>query len=210
MLRRRPATGHDAANASSFGPSLERWLVAGIRPGGMLERLCHLLCGDGQQTLALSMDHALRVAGYMRPYRASAGEVLIQEGDRNGSTDLLVIIEGHVHVHTRVDAGGTAWDLELCPLGPGDMMGALALLDADPRQATCKARTDVVGATLSRGALAVLGQDQPAIAARFMATVCQRLAQQLRHNNRLQAQAMERARHLQDRLGGTSATTTPP
>lgn len=210
MLRRRPATGSDAANASSFGPSLDRWLVAGLKPGGTLERLCHLLCGDEQRPLALSMEQALRVAGYMRPYRASAGEVLSAEGERNGSTDLLVVIEGRISVHTRVGAGGNAWDLELAPLGPGDMLGALALLDAEPRQATSRAVTDVVGATLSRGSLAVLGQDQPAIAARLMASVCQRLAQQLRHNNRLQALAMESTRHLQERLGSAPANTTPP
>lgn len=65
------------------------------------------------------------------------GEVLIGEGEPADA--MYVIVEGQVLV-TRRTTGGAV--LRICVLGPGELVGLVALIDSGPRTATCT----VVGA----------------------------------------------------------------
>jgi CRP-like cAMP-binding protein len=71
-------------------------------------------------------------------------------------------------------------------LGPGHLIGEMALLDGGPRTATCIATTPLKGAVLSRNALRRLMHEEPAVAAKLLAAILFRMSQRLRDATRQQ------------------------
>lgn len=69
------------------------------------------------------------VAAALEPVRLAAGEALFHKGDVGDS--LYVIVAGRVRVHDG--------ELLFNELGPGDVAGEMAVLDAEPRSATVTA-----------------------------------------------------------------------
>jgi CRP/FNR family transcriptional regulator, cyclic AMP receptor protein len=69
-------------------------------------------------------------------------------------------------------------------LGPGSLIGEMALLDDQPRAASCTASSDLQMAILTREALQTIMQTQPAVGARLMLAVSKRLADRLRETLR--------------------------
>jgi CRP/FNR family transcriptional regulator, cyclic AMP receptor protein len=130
----------------------------------------------------LSLNDALVVIDHMQPRNVSAGTVLIREGDRRKGSFMLLVIEGEVTVESRsVD---DANHLVLNVLGPGSLIGEMALLDDQPRAASCTASSDLQMAILTREALQTIMQTQPAVGARLMLAVSKRLADRLRETLR--------------------------
>jgi len=74
------------------------------------------------------------VARNLTEHRAAAGDVLVEEG-RSGR-ELIVIVEGEATVSRHGRA--------VARLGPGDVVGEVALLDHGPRTATVVADTPVL------------------------------------------------------------------
>jgi CRP-like cAMP-binding protein len=74
------------------------------------------------------------IAQNVTEHRFTAGDVLMQEGDRG--REFFVIVEGTVTVHLD--------DRSLSRIGPGGFVGEMALLDRHPRSATVIAETDLV------------------------------------------------------------------
>jgi CRP/FNR family transcriptional regulator, cyclic AMP receptor protein len=122
------------------------------------------------------------VIDHMQPRSVAAGTVLIREGDRRKGSFMLLVIEGEVTVESRsVD---DANHLVLNVLGPGSLIGEMALLDDQPRAASCTASSDLQMAILTREALQTIMQTQPAVGARLMLAVSKRLADRLRETLR--------------------------
>ena len=95
----------------------------------------------------LSDPQRAALAGAFTLQRASAGEVVIREGD---SGDLFYIVaRGTVVVSVESSHGGSR---ELARLSEGDQFGELALLKAGRRNATVTARSDCLFLTLPRQA----------------------------------------------------------
>jgi CRP/FNR family transcriptional regulator/CRP/FNR family cyclic AMP-dependent transcriptional regulator len=81
-----------------------------------------------------------------RRRRYRRGDVLFHQGDPGHG--LYLVIAGHLKVVLLRETGE---ELILSILGPGDVVGEMALLDSAPRSATVVALEAVETATLSRG-----------------------------------------------------------
>ena len=130
----------------------------------------------------LSMEDALVVVDHMVPKRVSAQTVLIREGQRTQGNFMLLVIEGEVTVESH--STGEADNLVLNVLGPGSIVGEMALMDDAPRAASCTATSDLRAAILTREALEKIVQTHPAVGARLMLGISKRLADRLRETLR--------------------------
>ncbi len=181
-------------------------------------RAAALLVTEGA-LVELSAADARTVVGYMRPQLARAGEVVIREGETRHSDFMALLLDGEVTVESTVAAAHDS-SMVVSVLGPGSLIGDMALIDGAPRSATCTAATDLALAVLTRDALMRLIEDQPAVAARLLLAVAKRIADHLRETNRklltfaqvgkAMQQELEAAhsvnRRLLDQLGGRGAT----
>ena len=68
-------------------------------------------------------------------------------------------------------------------VGPGSIVGEMAVIDGVPRSATCTASTDLVVVILSREALLKIIKDNAPVAARLLLAISKRLADRLRQAN---------------------------
>ncbi len=124
----------------------------------------------------LSLEDAAVVVAHMRLVSFNAGAVLLREGDREHLDHMLLVLHGQVSVSTQTGGQTT----EVSVLGPGALIGEMALLDGAPRSTTCTAVTAVQSAGMSRKGLEMLIVRQPAVAARLMVCLSCRLAERLR------------------------------
>lgn len=134
-----------------------------------------------------------RLAAAGRTERFAAGEVVCREGD--ASAGLYVIRAGTVRITKRTAEGV----VEVAVLGPGEVVGELALLDSRPRSAsaTClKAcellaidRTDFMDLLVSASSRATLDSVFAALVERVRATTEQV------HHKEIARQALEAERH---------------
>lgn len=97
--------------------------------------------------------------------RFAAGETIFAKGDAGDR--MYVITAGSVSVE---DEGG-----EIETLGPGDLLGELALIDAAPRTASAVARTECSLAPIDRSRFLFLVQQTPFFAVQVMQTMAQRM-----------------------------------
>jgi CRP-like cAMP-binding protein len=97
------------------------------------------------------------------------GEVIFAEGDT--STEMFIISEGRVVVTKKV-AGS---DVFLATLERGDFFGEMALLDSQPRNATCAAveRTRLIA--IKSGELLMKLRRDPTFALEMLQTMSRRL-----------------------------------
>ena len=111
-----------------------------------------------------------RFAESMSEVTFPAGHVLIEA--RAPGSGMFVIAEGTVVVHAR-DAGPVE-------LGPGEIVGELALLTADgTRTARVQASTDVRCLTLDRATLQQALEEEPKLATALLQSAVERLSAQI-------------------------------
>jgi len=131
--------------------------------------------------MQLSEEEALTVVGFMRPKRFKRGTTIIRQGETADTGFMVLVLGGEITVENliarRVDP------ITVSVLGPGSLIGEMALVDGAARSASCTASTDVVCAVLTREALEALIAEQPATAAKLMTAVAQRLAERLRDSS---------------------------
>lgn len=130
--------------------------------------------------MQLSEAEALTVVGFMQPHRFASGTAIIRQGEATDTGFMMLVLDGEITVENvlarRVDP------VTMNVLGPGSLIGEMALVDGGARSATCTASTDVHCAVLTRDALEALIAQQPATAAKLMTAVAQRLAERLRES----------------------------
>lgn len=130
--------------------------------------------------MQLSEAEALAVVGFMRPRRFKAGTTIIRQGEADDTGFMVLVLAGEITVEKQQASRGLPVTLKV--LGPGSLIGEMALVDGEARSASCTASTDVACAVLTREALEALTTEQPATAAKLMTAVAGRLAERLRES----------------------------
>lgn len=130
--------------------------------------------------MQLSEAEALVVVGFMRPRRFKHGTTIIRQGEADDTGYMVLVLNGEVTVENVIARRNDPVTLNV--LGPGSLIGEMALVDGGARSASCTASTTVDCAVLTREALEALIAEQPATAAKLMTAVAQRLADRLREN----------------------------
>ena len=125
--------------------------------------------------MQLTENEALAVVGFMRPRVFKSGTEIIRQGETSDTGFMVLVLEGEITVESliarRVDPA------TVNVLGPGSLIGEMALVDGAARSASCTASTHVTCAVLTREALETLISEQPTTAAKLMTAVAQRLAE---------------------------------
>lgn len=130
--------------------------------------------------MQLGEAEALVVVGFMQPRRFKRGTTIIRQGDATHTGFMVLVLNGEVTAENVIARRNDPVTLNV--LGPGSLIGEMALVDGAARSASCTASTTVDCAVLTRQALQTLIAEQPATAAKLMTAVAQRLAERLREN----------------------------
>lgn len=151
--------------------------------------------------MQLSEAEALAVVGFMRPKRFKSGTTIIRQGETADTGYMVLVLDGEITVETLI--ARRVNPVTVTVLGPGSLIGEMALVDGAARSASCTASTDVVCAVLTREALEALTAEQPATAAKLMTAVAQRLAERLRdsgHKLQIYSQLVQTMQQEIDKL----------
>jgi CRP-like cAMP-binding protein len=116
-----------------------------------------------------------------------AGHVFVREGERADS--VYLIVSGEVSVGRSRDG---KWE-DLNRLSKGDLFGLVALVDAGPRSATCRAATPAVVGSMPRNVFSLLFNAHAPIALAFQRGLCAQLARDFRGLDRQIQAAMAAA-----------------
>ena len=111
----------------------------------------------------------MKVEGVFRAAKLTkavpAGEVIFTEGEHGD--EMFGIIEGRVALRNAEGA--------VAELGPDDVFGEMAIIDASPRMATAVAMTDAVLAVIDHHRFLFLVHETPTFALQVMSTMADRL-----------------------------------
>lgn len=120
------------------------------------------------------------VLAVLRARRGAPGDVLFREGDRGDS--LMIVLEGELVASVRSEGVPRAGAMgeEVARLGPGEVVGEMAFLDAEPRSATVSTPRGATVLEFSREALARLSITAPRVAAAVQRNVLSDVARRLR------------------------------
>lgn len=122
-----------------------------------------------------------QIAKYLRKVTFPSDTVIFKQGDKG--TFVLFLVSGNVEVY--VDLPGMSHGKQLQILGPGTVVGEMALIDGNPRSANLKTLNDVVCLTMTRKLYLQLLKEQPVIASRILAGFCQIFSERLRVANKM-------------------------
>ena len=148
-----------------------------IEGSDMAELAAELLIAPAAM-MRLSHDEARIVVSYMQPRKFEEGTVFIQEGDKNNTDYMVLVLDGEVTVESIVVSRTTP--VTTAVLGAGNVLGEMGIVDGEPRSATCTATTDVRAAIFTRSNLESLIMENPQIGAKFMMSISLRIAERLR------------------------------
>lgn len=107
------------------------------------------------------------VARIVEEVELTAGESLFREGDPGDC--LYIVVEGELRVYSR--------ERTLVLLGPGKIVGELALLDPEPRSASVEASRDTLLFRIDQEPFAEVMADRPEIALGIIRSLARRIRQ---------------------------------
>jgi len=148
----------------------------------------------------LSPEESACVVSFMRLVSFQPGATVLREGDQQETGYMLLLLTGEVSVHTSDVVSGE--QVALSVLGPGNMIGAMGLLDGAPRSASCVATSRIEAAVLSRGALDQLIEQHPQVGAKLMVALSQRLSDQLRATGQQVSMYVQLMHNMQQEIDG--------
>lgn len=131
--------------------------------------------------LALTPAEARIALAQMRLVSCQPGTLLFREGERTRSDHMLFLLEGEVSVDT--GHGASSESTSISVLGPGSVIGEMAMLDGAPRSASCTTVSAVQAAGMSRLGLDRLLEQQPRVAAKLLAMLAHVTSDRLRALN---------------------------
>lgn len=166
---------------------------------GLAARAVELLMTP-HAVLPLSAADARCVVALMGLVNLPHGQVIYQEGEIQGTEQMLLLLSGEVAVEM-ADLG-RADAVTVSVLSAGSLVGEMGLLDGAPRSVTCRAVSDVSAASFTREALKKLIDENPQVAARLLIAIGQRMSDRLR--------ALGEQLKLYARLGVTHFEPTSP
>jgi CRP/FNR family cyclic AMP-dependent transcriptional regulator len=118
----------------------------------------------------LAIDDLEACAANFREAHFIKGEVLFARGEPG--THLYLVVDGRVRLAIATEDGR---ELSFRHAASGDLFGEIAVLDGGPRSAEATAVTRVIAYVLERNLFRELWSVRPAISARIIAFLCQRL-----------------------------------
>lgn len=148
-----------------------------VESPALATKAVQFLC-EGTSGFGMNQDEAQRVVAYLRWVSYAPQSFLYREGDSTRTTYMLLLLEGDVSVDTA--ASGRADRVAISVLGPGALIGEMALLDGAPRSTSCTAITPVQAAGMSQGGLAALVDEHPTVAFKLMTFMARSTANRLR------------------------------
>jgi CRP-like cAMP-binding protein len=148
--------------------------------------------------MQLSETEAFTIVGFMTPQLFTSGTTIIRQGEVTDTGFMVLVLDGEITVENLI--GHRVNPVTVNVLGPGSLIGEMALVDGAARSATCTASTDVHCAVLTRDALETLIAKRPATAAKLMTAVAQRLAERLRESIHKQQIYSKLLQSLQEEL----------
>lgn len=143
----------------------------------LVAKAVHFLC-EGKSGFGFNPEEAQCVVSYLRWVSYAPQSSLYREGDSTRTSYMLLLLEGDVSVDTA--ASGRADRVAISVLGPGALIGEMALLDGAPRSTSCMALTPVQAAGMSLGGLAALADEHPFVAFKLMTFMARSTANRLR------------------------------
>lgn len=170
----------------------------------LAERAADLLRTPGA-LLNLTPAEASSVVAQMRVVHFGAGVTLFREGDDIRPDHMLLLLDGEVAVD--MAATGRPGPVAISVVGPGSVIGEMALLDGAPRSASCTTVSTVQAAGLSRRGLEALIDQQPRAAAKLLVGLGARTAERLRalgEQLQMYAGLVEDQQRLIERLRGAA------
>lgn len=115
------------------------------------------------------------VAQYFGINNYSKGDAIFKEGDKG--TFMCIVLEGRVSV-IKTDKNNEA--VVMGTEGVGRAFGEMAVLDGEPRSATCAAETSCVLLTLSKTALDSMLEEKPRTGAKILRAIAISLSRRMR------------------------------
>lgn len=127
--------------------------------------------------LDLTDEDARCIVGVMRLATFPRGTLLFRAGDDAYANHMLLVLDGEVSVEIPDDNG---LQLPISVLGPGSMIGEMAMLGNSARSANCSALSDVQAAGMGRRGLDLLIEEHPKVAVKLLFGLNHRVAERLR------------------------------
>ena len=112
---------------------------------------------------------------FLRSRQIAAGEALFRQGEPGDS--LFIVGDGRLTVSIRRDAGVA---VEVAEVGPGEVVGEMAIIDPAPRNATVTAREPATAYELSRSNFEALQLQLPGVSSALVGTVIRDVTRRLR------------------------------
>lgn len=115
----------------------------------------------------LSKKELAQIGRLMSAIRIASGKEIIKEGAVG--REAFIIVEGDASVWRNGKL--------IASVGPGAVLGEMALLANTPRTATVRAETDMIVEVLNRSEFVALLEDSPKVALKLLTTTIQRLVE---------------------------------
>jgi CRP/FNR family cyclic AMP-dependent transcriptional regulator len=123
----------------------------------------------------LSWRETEQLAGYMQAYQADPGCVIFREGETGDY--LCLLVQGRVSICKQSDVGGPA---SVSMEGRGRSIGEMALVDGEPRSATCQAVEASTLLLLNRDAFLRLSEAHPLLGFKLVLRIARLMSRRLR------------------------------
>ena len=114
------------------------------------------------------------VLSVLKARKGAPGDVLFRQGEPGDS--LVLVLDGQLSVRVQGDAG----ESEVARLGPGEVVGELSFLDAEPRSATVSTPAGATVLHFTRAGLHAVARAAPRAAASILRNVLSDLSRRLR------------------------------
>jgi len=115
------------------------------------------------------------LAGYMKAYEADPGSIIFNEGEPGNH--LCLIVRGRVKSYKTTESGTPA---VVAMDGRGRSIGEMALVDGEPRSATCEAVDPSTLLLLTRDAFMRLSEERPLLGFKLLLRIAKLMSRRLR------------------------------
>ena len=115
------------------------------------------------------------LARYTSAFEADTGHMLFREGDPGDR--LYILVSGRIETYKQDEVRHRA---VIATDGAGKSVGEMALIDGEPRSASCVVRQPSILIALGRDSFAKLAKSHPAIAFRVLSRVARLISRRLR------------------------------
>ena len=190
--------------ASEIDPADQQPLLPRGSPAA--EHVAELLIMPGA-LLGLSLDEARVIVDFMSPLKIDVGTTFISEGACDDGS-MLLVLDGEVVVESPTLSRAEPHSIQV--LGPGQLVGEMRFLTNEPRCASCKANTDVLGVSLSQASLRILLERHPQIGAKLLLLVATQIAARLRETTRKFKLFDDLTLTMQREIQGSIRASRPP